>query len=290
MYKENQHQSLMKTRLWCFTNYNLEFDYEKYLAETTAEYVAYGLETCPSTKREHHQGWVYFSAQRGSKKNVAKQLGNCHVEPCRGNIDQQDDYCSKEGELVTFGKRPKPGTRTDLEAVAKRINSGTRVDELCVEFPELVHQYGRTLDRLEDIALRSISRSWMTEGLWIYGPTGVGKSHKAFDGFDPKTHYVHNFRDGGWWDGYTGQEVVIFNEFRGQVEFSELLDLCDKWPKTVKRRGRAPVPFLAKKVIITSCKHPREIYKNVLDEEDSLSQLMRRFIIEQIPMTFHGKR
>lgn len=53
------------------------FDYASLHAydETTAEYIAYSEEECPSSGKKHHQGFVYFSAQRGSIKGVAGQLG-----------------------------------------------------------------------------------------------------------------------------------------------------------------------------------------------------------------------
>ena len=67
----------------------------------------------------------------------------------------------------------------------------------------------------------------MTQGTYIHGPSGVGKSHMAFQGFTPETHYVKCLED-EWWDGYTGQPIVIINEFRGQIKLSELFDLVDK--------------------------------------------------------------
>ena len=81
-----------KSRLWCFTNFDLEFDYGKYLDDTSAVYIVYGSEQCPSTGRVHHQGWVYFSEARGSVKQVAKQLGGAHVEMAKGSIDQK--FCA----------------------------------------------------------------------------------------------------------------------------------------------------------------------------------------------------
>ena len=76
----------------------------------------------------------------------------------------------------------------------------------------------------------------MTEDVWYYGPTAVGKSHNAFDGYDYRTHYVKCLKD-DWWCGYKGQEIVILNDFRGQIDYSEMLQLCDKWPHTVKQRN-----------------------------------------------------
>ena len=187
----------IKTRLWCFTNFDLNFDYNKFFNSSTAEYIIFGTEVCPKTKRTHHQGFVYFSGARGSIKGVSKQLGKCHVEPCRGNLDQNCDYCEKDGNITELGDRPKQGFRNDLEAVKDSIlNGDMSVEDICVESPNLYHQYGRTLSKLEDIALRKKYRKWMTQGIWYYGPTGVGKSHKAFEGFSPDTHYVMP-NDGG---------------------------------------------------------------------------------------------
>ena len=114
----------------------------------------------------------------------------------------------------------------------------------------------------------------MTEAVWIYGATGVGKSHHAFEGYDPATHYIWS-HDKGWWDGYNGHPIVIMNDYRGEIAYNNLLKLIDRWPEKVSRRGREPTQFLAKKVIITSSLSPSDVYKNRM-EEDKLEQLLRR--------------
>jgi hypothetical protein len=178
--------------------------------------------------------------------------------------------------MIHFGVKPKQGFRNDLEGIKDSIlEQKLSVEEICIQNPNLYHQYGRTLNKLEDIALRKRFRTEMTKCEWVYGPTGCGKSHHAFKDYNPDTHYVYP-NDGGWWDGYTGQEVVIINEFRGGIMYSELLELLDKWPKTIRRRNREPVPFLAKLVIITSSMRPFEVYKGIVESGDSISQLHRR--------------
>ena len=88
--------------------------------------------------------------------------------------------------------------------------------------------------------------------------------------------------DNGWWDGYTGEDIVIINDYRGSLTYSFLLNLVDKWPMSVRRRCREPVPFLAKHVIITSSEPPWEVYNN-LSANDSLDQLHRRFSVVYCP-------
>jgi len=157
------------------------------------------------------------------------------------------------------------------------------VDEITLENPDMTHQYGRTLDRIEAIALRKKFRKWMTKGEWYFGETGSGKSHIAYEGFSPETHYVVSLGQlaRGFWTGYTGQEVVIINEFRGQISFGELMDLVDKWPKSVDVKCKEPVPFLAKRFIITGPKPPAETYSGMVDKGDSIEQLYRRFKVYQ---------
>lgn len=272
----------MKTRNWWFTNFNLELDYANILEKSAVRYIRYGREVCPTTERQHHQGFIAFHNTRASCKATAKLIWGSNIQgkcgPCNGTVEQNFDYTGKDGNFTELGEKPSQGARTDLNNLVESIRSGEKSsDDICLEDPVMYHMYGRTLTKAEDILLRKRYRTEMTEGTWYFGYTGVGKSHVAFEGYDPETHYVKPIgeKDCGWWDGYTGQETVIINEYRGQLPYSELLDLMDKWPKFVSRRGREPVPFLAKRLIVTSSLAPAEVYHN-LAEKDSLSQLYRR--------------
>ena len=53
--------------------------------------------------------------------------------------------------------------------------------------------YGRTLNFIEDLKMRKLHRSQMTEGIWIFGKTGCGKSHYAFKDFNSDSHYVWKY-------------------------------------------------------------------------------------------------
>ena len=277
--------STKKTRAFVVTQWNLDCDYQSMVDKKLLRFIAYGEEVAPTTGKLHHQAYVYFWNQRHKTKSSCKKIGDmfgpkhCHVEPMEGSFQHNEAYCSKDtdGLLTKFGDEPQQGVRGDLDETKDMILKGELTTEDVMESnPQMYHMYGRTLDKLQEIAFRKKWRTWMTKGLWIHGPSGAGKSHMAFDGFTPETHYTKCLSD-QWWDGYTGQETVILNEFRGQLPAAELFDLVDKWPKTVKVRCRAPVPFLARRVIVTSIHDPKEFMGG-----EPWEQFQRRFDVIEL--------
>jgi len=300
-----QKQESNKTRGFCFTinNYipGTDVALEQMFRNNSIRYMVFAFEVGEKSHIPHIQGYVYFKNPRSikniqSEKGIFKGLGAA-IKVANGDAEDNRKYIigpyEKEGKIKPynpdhkeFGDMPEQGKRNDLAQVTADIMAGgTNVDSILESDPMFYHQYGRTLNAIEDLALLRRHRSWMTKGLWLWGKTGVGKSHTALQGYCYKTHYMHNLNDNGWWDGYKGQEIVILNEFRGQITFSELLDLCDWVPKTVKRRNRQPVPFLAKLIIITSSKPPEEVYHKIFDDDqthEGFDQLKRRFVVEQM--------
>lgn len=250
-----------------------------------------GQEHCPSTGEAHVD--MYYENFNARKLNTEINKfnryfgkGDFNLRFANGTAGENMDYSSKEeGDFQKEGEPgPGQGARTDLAQVTAEILSGkVTCDDVLVSNPNMYHSYGRTLSKAEDLYLRKQYRTEMTKGIWYYGPTAVGKSHKAFDGFTPHTHYVFK-NDNGWQDGYTGQGTIIINDFRGSIKYNELLQLVDKWPYNFNRRAREPVPVLAHTVIITSSVSPHEIYAQQLLKSDSLEQLERRFEIVHMPV------
>lgn len=108
----------------------------------------------------------------------------------------------------------------------------------------------------------------------FWGRTGTGKSRLAWeqagvDAFpkDPRTKF---------WDGYTGQEHVVIDEFRGGIDIAHVLRWLDRYPVIVEIKGGATV-LKAKSIWITSNLDPRQWYP-ALDNETSQA-LLRRLTI-----------
>lgn len=245
-------------------------------------YLVFQLEQCPDTGNVHWQGYCEFKKQL-SLSTVQQELyggDKFHVEARRGTASEARDYCMKDDTSLGFtfemGVLSKQGERVDLIEMKDSIVEGTRVEEIMLARPMAYHQYGRTMNAIEDLVLRNKKRTWMTQGIWYWGETGAGKSHRAFTEHGDDYYVKMWGKDTDWWDAYRGQSVVIFNEFRGQIDYAQLLQLLDKWPHWVSRRGREPMPFLAKTIVFTCTVLPAGVFKRQAEKADSLDQLMRR--------------
>lgn len=277
-----------KHRNFCVTDFALDREFwEDQFNNGKYKYIFAGEETCPDTDRTHWQMYISYKSARAATA-VIRDLTPRHVEPMRGSIAQNKSYCEKEGRpAFEFGERPAQGARGDLVALKEAISSGKRtVRDIVLEDPLTYHKYGRTLSKVEDVALSRKHRTERTEGLWLYGPTGTGKSHIAFADYTAESHYVHPVNDNGWWDGYQQQPIVVINDFRGEIPYGVMLNLVDKWPFSVPRRCREPIPFTSKKVIITSSQSPEQVF-NRRAEEDSIEQLLRRFEVKQCMVRYN---
>lgn len=263
----------MNSHNWVFTINNFTEEDEERVRNLDYKAIVAGREKGESGT-PHIQGAVSMK-KRVRLAGMKKLLPRAHLEVMKGRWKDQK-YCEKEGDILIKDGTCQ-GERTDLHAMKAIVDGGGSLLECVNEDVETAARYYRFIEKYEDLIGRAKYRTEMTKGIWYWGETGVGKSHKAFEGFDPKTHYVWN-DDNGWWDGYTGQETVIMNDFRGQVKYGEMLNLVDKWRHNVRRRGREPVAFVAKTVIVTSSLEPKDVYKN-RNEEDSLEQFNRRFEI-----------
>lgn len=273
-------------RAYCLTINNWTQEEYDVLVSEKYDYMIVGKEV-GEEGTPHLQAYIYKKSKI-SFVGLKKRNPRAHIEVAKGNAEDNRKYCSKEENFSEFGEIPNQGKRVDLDELAKQVTEGTTTaEEILLTQPTMFHQYGRTLNALEDLRMRKQYRKEMTKCIWYYGPTGVGKSHTSFQNFTPETHYVYPTNDKGWWDAYRQQEIVIINEFRGQIAYSELLDLIDQWPKQVNRRGREPMPFTSKMIIITSSLKPEDVYHN-LSERDSLAQLYDR--IELIQLTGESKR
>jgi len=249
-----------QSRRWCFTLNN----------PTPAELVHTLWEQWPHLRggvcqlergdngTPHYQGYVQFA--RPTRLAALKGLlARAHWESARGDSAANLIYCTKEegrldgpwriGEIVDQGDRTDwARLKDDLDAGASELELSEKHFKLWVTHRNGIDAYRR---------LHTPKRDFRTDLIVLSGPPDTGKSSTArlLAGED-----AYWFNCDKWWDDYTGNRVVVFDEFGGgAVPFRLLLTLADRYPVKVEVKG-AMREFTSHCIIITSNKTPQDWY------------------------------
>lgn len=258
-------------------------------------------ELCPDTGREHWQGYIHF-AGRISFKRVCAWFGDPrpHLEPRRGSPSQARSYAAKEEtrlpgtEPVVFGcsLSQKQGTRSDLQAAYEYIRqhggSAERVPDagglgrvpsesaFADSFPRVwaryPHLYARVLSLADRPRIADLPRRVCS---YFFGPTGSGKSYSAREALEElNVDYFDKSPGSHWFDGYTGQSCVLFDDFRGSwMPYSLFLRVTDPagyWVQVQTKGGH--VMWKPVHVFVTSNVPIHKLYPN-----HDPAPLLRRF-------------
>lgn len=261
-----------KARNFCFTINNWTDDDVEFLKTVDCEYMIYGKEV-GDEGTPHLQGYVIFKNQR-SVKGIVKILRG-HISVAKGNIKQNISYCSKDGDVTEHGTRPlsveggKAGKRSDIDLVKEMVKEGKSLSDMadvCTSYQSL-----KFAEKL--ISIKERKRDWKPNVYWFYGSTGTGKTRTAVEMFPDAWMSGKNLK---WWQGYDGHENVIIDDFRGDFcTFHELLRILDRYQYTVEVKGGSR-QLLAKNIVITAPKHPKYIYRGMLENDEAVDQLLRR--------------
>lgn len=222
----------------------------------------------------HLQGYVVFTSKK--VLNQMKDLDRtAHWEIRRGNHAQAKEYCTKEDTRKDgpweFGNEPIKGKRTDLLDICDKVKAGATCAEIASDHPDTFVRYHRGILSLQFIL--SKPRSFKTEVTVIHGATGVGKSRWAMEKYGEAAYW--KLPNSKWWDGYTGQEVSIIDEFYGWLSWTEILRLCDRYPCAVESKGGV-LQFRSKHIVFLSNEHPISWYTNPKCKYPTLARRIER--------------
>lgn len=223
----------------------------------------------------HWQGYLVLKkAQRLSwlKNNVN---GRAHWEKANGTDEECIAYCTKaetrvEGGLqVEIGERPQRKERQgrsefveaamkELEALKSGYKRPREVDVAAMMAPGFTAAYKLlTADVLgpyrPDLKI-----------LTMVGPPGTGKS------FAIQKHFPNHGKcimgNNGIWFQNPCAEVVVFEEFCGQIQLQRMLQFLDVYPLALEVKG-GMAPAMYNTVIITSNTPPDGWYKGAVDAD-----------------------
>lgn len=243
-----------QARHWCWTlNNPQDGELDKLLASRQHSYIVYQLEEGEQTRTPHYQGYVQF--KRKIRLSALKKFCHrIHWVISRGTPTEARDYCRKAetriGESVEFGEfDPTPqGGRSDLLELQSAIDArNLQLHEYATEFFPLFARYPNLLQRYQMAKIKPRTGQEEVKAWLLLGEPGAGKSRYArvtgrqwayelggsggLDGI-----YFHDL--GQWFDGYRGQRVVCFEDFRGSsCSFTTFKRLLDRGPLQMGVKG-----------------------------------------------------
>lgn len=270
-------------RHWCGTKQVEEdFDAERFLKSLVntgkVRYVVGQLE-----RGTHLHLQYYVQRERQSTLNVMKRdiCAQSHWEAARGTPEQNKTYCTKESTRVSgpweFGQCVAERQRTDLDKAASMIDEGKSLREVAVECKSVFIRYHKGLKAYEAMITSKGPRKFGEDGpeVWVFwGESGTGKSRKAFEQWPDAYRKMTSDK---WWDGYKGQETVIFDDFKGSsMKLHDFQTIIDRYPVQVEVKG-AVVDLSATRYVFTSNKHPSEWYSAEADPDGTVMRRIRDF-------------
>lgn len=219
------------------------------------------FEICPTTNKKHFQGYIEMKNPIGLS-GLKKYLNNdqIHLEERKGNQKQAIAYVTKAetstGERIEEGKKGEQGRRTDLERAIEMIKEKKKINEIIDEIPHMI-RYDKHLERYREREVEP--RNFQTEVYTLIGEPGTGKTRYVYEN-ETDIYTVPEASSGTqYFNGYTGQEAVLIDDFNGNIRYHLLLQLLDRYPMLVNTKGGV-VNWRPKRVYITSNKAVDEWY------------------------------
>lgn len=250
---------------------------------------------CVSALGLEHLHCVFESKKSFRPLNVLKRLfPKIHIEPTKGNKKQVEDYINKTGQFEEKGEKILAksqngeiigcqGKRNDLlsmDEIKTLIENGSTPKDIFNDYPSaLKSQNAVNYMFFQNRASKvPIVRDVYVQ--WLCGRTGCGKSYiyvELCQKYGEENVYLVSDYNNPF-DNYIGEDVIVFDEFRGQPRLAEILMWLDVYKREIRARYANKVALWTK-VYITSPVTPYEVYNKNSDttgSNDRLQQLYRR--------------
>lgn len=152
------------------------------------------------------------------------------------------------------GVQRKPSAPQAWRQIWEKIKTGADVADLVEDYPQHVAMYSRGLTKLTDFARGKKSKQReKVEVFLFWGQTGTGKSHRVYKEIEELQQKQKENKEkvqeafwkmhGHWFDGYCGEEILVMDDFSGDLgkqglqNMERLKHILDKYPCRVEEKG-----------------------------------------------------
>lgn len=229
---------------------------------------------------------VYFSS-------IKKTFPVAHIEDAQGSAQDNRNYIRKEGKweqtekettnlketFEEWGTMPQTGQgrRTDLANLYQMIKDGySNVEILEINPDNLLNLQHIDKARLEILSSRyKAERRLQLQVMYVSGSTGFGKSRHILDVHGDAnvyrvTDYKHPF------DTYSGEDVLVFEEFRSDLPIGTMLNYLDVYPLQLPARYNNRQACYNFVYIVSNWKLQDQYHNIRLEQEETWNAFIRR--------------
>lgn len=224
---------------------------------------------------------------------IKKKFPTAHIDYCRGSTQENRDYIRKEGKhkdtdkedtnligtFEEFGECPieEQGKRNDLNELYGLIKDGLSDYEILELNPKYMMQFNkieRCRQVLREEQFKNSFRNLNVE--YWYGKTGIGKTRTVMEEFGYQNVYrVTNYKYP--FDGYQGQDVIVFEEFFNSFRIQDMLTYLDGYPLELPCRYNNKTACYTKVYILSNVPF-EEQYRNIFREYPETFRAFQRRI------------
>ncbi|ALY05856.1 replication-associated protein [Ctenophore-associated circular virus 1] len=256
-------------RAICFTEFGDPPDWD--VVQHKLRFMAYGLETCPTTQREHYQGFAY--AHKPMRWKAWKKLfPRAHFEKMAGSFQDNVVYCSKQSSLIKFGEEPKQGERKDLIDLKRKLEEyaprrGTTTYDVAEDeayFGVVARHNTFASGYLRHKRAKILNGDRTMPKVYVrIGPPGTGKTRWLDRKFGVGGYVIAPDNTGKWFDG-CDHDVILFDDVEiDQVPPLSLWKrLCDRYPFEVPVKGGF-ITWKPRVIVFTSNHAVHEWWKDI---------------------------
>lgn len=236
---------------------------------------------------------IFLAARSAIRFSTIKKLfPAAHIEMCKGTCQQNMEYVSKtgkwekdrkhetcvDGTFEEFGEMPveRQGKRNDLDDLYDMIKSGMNDHDIVNEDPTYMTLLD-TIQKTRQLVVQEKFRETFRDldVTYIWGDTGTGKTRSVMEGHGYSnvfrvTDYSHPF------DAYSGQDVILFDEFRSSLLLADMLKYLDGYPLELPCRYLNKYACFTKVYIISNIPLAKQYTVAQMDNYETWLAFIRR--------------
>ncbi len=235
-----------RSRSWCLTQSCAKMTKEELMAALgDYVYIAQTEKGSQGGEQGYEHFQIYIENPTAIRFETLKnKLPNAHIAPRRGTKKQAYDYVTKSETRIgdPFGNgeidiTETRGARNDITDILEMIRNGATDEQIEWEYPTAMFRYSKMISEARQRYLKTKYQNTFREltTTYIYGKAGSGKTRYVMEQYG----YSNVYRVIDWqhpFDGYEGQSVIMFEEFRSSLKIEEMLNYLDGYPLTLPAR------------------------------------------------------